>query len=82
MFCHITKNWRAVPLISREVIVELIAHTTTETGLAIRAELDLHTYEKGRVVTKEEFDALASTHADFHGEWNYTISPSSLVAKL
>ena len=75
MFCHITANWRAVPLVSREVIIELIAHTTTEKGLAIHAELDTNMYMKGRVVTKQEFAALALTRKEFHGEWNYTLSP-------
>jgi hypothetical protein len=75
MFCHITENWRAVPLVSREVVVELIAHTTTEKGLAIRAELDTNTYTKGIVVTEQEFAALALTRNEFHGEWNYMISP-------
>jgi hypothetical protein len=74
MFCHITANWRAVPLVSREIVVELIAHTTTEKGLAIRAELDTNMYEKGIVVSKEEFANLAITRNEFHGEWNYTIS--------
>jgi DDE family transposase len=75
MFCHITANWRAVPLESREIIVELISHTTTEKGLSIQAELDPPTYEKGRVVTKKEFAALALTREAFHGEWNYTLAP-------
>ena len=75
MFCHITANWRAVPLVSREVIVELIAHTTTEKGLAIRAELDTNTYVKGRVVTNQELAALALKREEFHGEWNYSIQP-------
>ncbi len=75
MFCHITANWRAVPLESREIIVELISHTTTEKGLSIQAELDTTTYEKGRVVTKKEFAALALTREAFHGEWNYTLTP-------
>ena len=75
MFCHITANWRAVPLVSREVIVELISHTTTEKGLMIQAELDTNTYAKGRVVTKQEFAALALTRELFHDEWNYTLSP-------
>ena len=75
MFCHITANWRAVPLESREIIVELISHTTTEKGLSIQAELDTNTYEKGRVVTKKEFAALALTREAFHGEWNYTLAP-------
>ena len=80
MFCHITANWRAVPLMSREVIVELIAHTTTEAGLKIHAELDTNTYEKGIVVTKKEFAALALTRQEFHGEWNYTLMPRNLSA--
>ena len=75
MFCHITANWRAVPLESREIIVELISHTTTEKGLTIQAELDTNTYKKGRVVTKQEFAALALTREAFHGEWNYTLAP-------
>lgn len=75
MFCHITANWRAVPLVSREVIVELISHTTTEKGLTIQAELDTNTYAQGIVVTKQEFAALALTRQAFHGEWNYTLSP-------
>lgn len=77
MFCHITANWRAVPLVSREVIVELISHTTTEKGLTIRAELDTNSYTKGIVVTKEEFASLALTREEFHGEWNYTLTPRS-----
>jgi DDE family transposase len=75
MFCHITANWRAVPLVSREVIVELISHTTTAKGLTIRAELDTKTYAKGKVVTKQEFAALSLTRQEFHGEWNYTLTP-------
>jgi len=75
MFCHITANWRAVPLVSREVVVELIAHTKTEKGLTIHAELDTNTYVKGRVVTKQEFAALSLTRKEFHGEWNYSIRP-------
>ena len=80
MFCHITANWRAVPLVSREVIVELIAHTKTETGLSIQASLDTNTYAKGRVVTKKEFEALALTRQAFHGEWNYLLTPRAKTA--
>ena len=75
MFCHITANWRAVPLETREIVVELISHTTTSKGLTIHAELDTNAYEKGRNITKTEFDALALTRKEFHGEWNYTIAP-------
>ena len=75
MFCHITANWRSVPLVSREVIVELISHTTTEKGLTIRAALDTNIYEKGILISKKEFEDLAITRAAFHGEWNYTLTP-------
>ena len=75
MFCHITANWRAVPLETREIVVELISHTTTSKGLTIYAELDTNTYEKGRTVTKKEFNKLAIIRKEFHGEWNYTIVP-------
>ena len=79
LFCHITANWRAVPLESREISVELISHTTTEKGLSIQAELDTNLYEKGRVVTKKEFAALALTREAFHGEWNYSLAPRHKV---
>lgn len=81
MFSHISMNWRATPLVSRELIVELISHTTTEKGLKIQGELNTNTYKKGIVVTKKEFDDLALTHKDFHGEWNYMISPRNLDKK-
>lgn len=77
MFCHITANWRAVPLETREIVVELISHTTTSKGLTIHSELDANTYEKGRSVTKKEFDELALTRKEFHGEWNYIIASRS-----
>ena len=79
MFCHLTANWRAVPLESREIVVELISHTTTAKGLSIQAELDTNTYAQGRVVTKQEFAALALTRAAVHGEWNYTLAPRRKV---
>jgi hypothetical protein len=75
MFSHISMNWRATPLVSRELIVELINHTTTEKGLKILSELDTNSYKKGIVVTKKEFDDLSLSRNAFHGEWNYLISP-------
>ena len=75
MFSHISMNWRAIPLVSRELIVELISHTTTETGLEILSELNTNEYKKGIVVTKKEFEELSLSRKDFHGEWNYTLSP-------
>jgi hypothetical protein len=75
MFSHISMNWRATPLVSRDLIVELISHTTTKTGLEILSEFNTNKYKKGIVMTKKEFDELSLSRKDFHGEWNYTLSP-------
>ena len=75
MFCHITQNWRGRPLVSREVVVNLIGNTTTETGLKIQAELDTGSYPTGIKVTDEELAAVKITRDEFHGEWNYSIQP-------
>jgi len=75
MFCHITQTWRATPLISRLAVVELIANTTTKTGLTVRCELDTNTYPKGIKVSDEEMATLNLKGDDFHPDWNYTISP-------
>jgi hypothetical protein len=75
MFCHITENWRGRPLVSRAVVVNLIGHTTTETGLAIRSELDEGSYPTGRKVSDEQMEGLSIRREKFHGEWNYTILP-------
>jgi transposase len=75
MFCHITKNWRGRPLVSRAVVVNLVANTTTEAGLEIQAALDLHSYQTGVKVSDEELAKVKLTKDRFHGEWNYTISP-------
>ena len=73
MFSHISMNWRGQPLFSHEVIVNLIASTSTQTGLKIEAELDTNVYPKGVRVTDEELEKVQLQRADFHGEWNYTI---------
>ena len=75
MFCHITEHWRGRPLVSREVVVNLIGHTTTTTGFAIRSELDENRYPTGREVPDQQIESLAITRDKFHGEWNYTIQP-------
>ena len=75
LFCFISKNWRGKPLISHAVIVNLIAATTTTTGLEIRCELDTREYPTGIVVTDDELAQVSLRRNDFHGEWNYTISP-------
>jgi hypothetical protein len=77
LFCFITKNWRGCPLTSYEVIVNLIANTTTEKGLTVRAALDQRQYETGIAVSDEELAHLRITRAKFHGEWNYSIKPRS-----
>jgi hypothetical protein len=76
MFSHITQNWRGRPLVSHDVIIKLIANTTTITGLKIRAELDRGTYPTGIKVSDEDFTTVALKKAKFHGDWNYTILPS------
>jgi hypothetical protein len=75
MFCHITENWRARPLISHEVVVNLIGATSTKTGLRIRAALDRKRYPKGVEIDDSELAKVKLQHAKFHGEWNYTIIP-------
>jgi transposase len=75
LFCHITENWRGRPLVSREVVVNLIGHTTTRAGLSIRSELDERSYPTGREVTDEQMEGLSIRKAKFHGDWNYTILP-------
>jgi|SRR5215471_2600381 len=76
MFCHITENWRGRPLINHEVIVSLIANTTTKAGLRIKAALDAGPYPTGLKVTEEQMRTLNLHPADFHGEdWNYLIKP-------
>ena len=75
MFCHISQNWRAAPLTSRVAVVELIANTTTKTGLTVRCELDTNSYPKGIKVSDAEMVTLNLKGDDFHPDWNYTISP-------
>jgi len=75
LFAFITQNWRGKPLVSHQVIVQLIGATTTETGLKVTCEIDGGLYPKGIKVSDEEMETLNITRADFHGEWNYTISP-------
>lgn len=75
MFCHITANWRGRPLISREVVVNLVGSTTTHEGLRIQATLDENTYALGIKVSDEELATLAIERDEFHGEWNYRLRP-------
>jgi hypothetical protein len=76
MFSFVSLNWRGKPLESLEVIVELICATTTNTGLKLYAQLDERDYQRGIEVSEEELEAVPITRNDFHGDWNYTITPS------
>lgn len=75
LFCHITQTWRGTPLTSRLAVVELIASTTTKTGLIVRCELDSRSYPKGIKVSDDEMASINIKGDTFHPEWNYTISP-------
>ena len=75
LFAFISINWRAKPLTSLEVVLELISHTTTDEGLTVTALKDSQTYPTGRKVSDEELAALHLLRDVFHGEWNYTILP-------
>jgi hypothetical protein len=75
LFCHITQNWRGRPLADRIAVIELIAATTTRTGLKVESALDTRTYEKGIRISNAEMKHL-DIHGDaFHPEWNYSIRP-------
>jgi hypothetical protein len=75
LFAFITQNWRGKPLVSHQVIIQLIANTTTDTGLTVACRLDDTTYEKGIKVSDAEMATLNIQPGDFHGEWNYTFAP-------
>jgi transposase len=75
LFSHISMNWRGRPLISHEVVVDLIGATTTRTGLQVRAELDPRLYPTKVQVSDEDLAAVRLMPLAFHGEWNYTIAP-------
>ncbi|MHB1555505.1 MAG: ISAzo13 family transposase [Acidimicrobiales bacterium] len=77
LWAQVTSNWRGQPLISREVVVNLIGATTTRTGLSVHAELDEGTYPKGIKVSDSQMAAIGPQleRHDFHGDWNYTLRP-------
>ena len=77
LFCHITQTWRGRPLVDRMTVVELIAATTTKTGLKVESAHDTATYEKGIKVSNAEMKTLDIQGDAFHPEWNYTIRPRS-----
>lgn len=75
LFSFISQNWRGKPLISHEVIVNLIAGTTTQAGLTVHSELDTDTYPPGIKVSDREVAAIDLRRDKFHGDWNYTLHP-------
>ncbi len=76
LFSFITKNWRGQPLVSHQAVVNLISHTSTKTGLKVKAWLDRSNYEVGKKVSDEEMERIKMKRHEFHGEWNYTIFPN------
>ncbi len=76
LFSQITMNWRGRPLKTHQIIVDLISSTTTATGLTVRCILDTSAYPLGIAYTEADVAALPLHRHDFHGEWNYSLSPS------
>ena len=79
LFSFITMNWRGRPLVSHEVMVELIAGTTTRTGLRVRSALDTSAYPKGVKVGDADMESLLLYQEDWHGEWNYSLFPRLML---
>jgi hypothetical protein len=75
MFCHITENWRAHPLVDYITIIQLISNTGTSKGLSIQAEIDSAMYETGKDISDEELAAVRLDRCPFHGDWNYSVNP-------
>ena len=82
LFSHITMNWRGRPLISHEVVVELLTATTTRQGLRVQAQRDEGSYPTKTKVSDEQLAAVRLAPHSFHGEWNYTITPRDSDRKL
>jgi hypothetical protein len=80
LFAHITQNWRGRPLVSHDVVVNLIGSTTTTTGLRVRATLDPAPYPTKQQVSDDDLARVHLSPAAFHGEWNYTIQPAPLLS--
>ena len=77
LFSFISQNWRGKPLISHEVIIDLIAATTTATGLAVKSKLDSNIYPAGLKVSDQQMAELQLRRDKFHGDWNYSLLPTS-----
>jgi hypothetical protein len=81
LFSQITMNWRGRPLTSHETILKLIGATTTATGLTVTATLDTGSYPIGIKISDRDMAALPITRDEFHGDWNYTLHPTSDTPK-
>lgn len=79
LFCHITQNWRGRPLTDRTAVVELIAATTTQTGLRVACAIDNNIYEKGIKVSNAQMANLNIRGDQFHPEWNYSVIPRQII---
>ena len=77
LFSHIAMNWRGTPLVSLAAIVSLIASTHSRSGLRVRSEIDRRRYPDGVPVTDAQMATIRLTRHEFHGDWNYTIHPTS-----
>lgn len=75
LFSAISQNWRGKPLVSHEVVVNLIGATTTRTGLRVQSELDTNPYPAGRTVSDADLETIYLRRDPFHGEWNYSLLP-------
>jgi len=78
LFAYISQNWRGKPLVSHQVIIQLISATTTDTGLTVTCDIDTNGYPKGIKVSDAEMDAINIERHAFHGDWNYTIKPTPI----
>lgn len=75
LFAHITMNWKGIPLEDYETVVQLIGAVKTDSGLKVKATLDLNEYEKGKKITDDQLNEVNLKRHKFHPEWNYTIKP-------
>ena len=75
LFCHITRNWRGVPLESHQVVVSLVGSTRTAEGLEVHCRVDENDYPKGRKISDAEMANIKIKRNAFHGDWNYEIKP-------
>jgi hypothetical protein len=76
LFCHITSNWRGVPLETLEIVVNLIGSTRTAEGLEVHAWIDENEYQKAKTVSDDQLSEVRIRRDSFHGEWNYQILPN------